>query len=162
EAGKALQALEVPAYNFVMELNGIQVPVRTFNDYNRPLLEYTLPWERGYAEAPQRTMESLLLSASARLRSLPGSLNAQTNLIHNSDAHAAKLEELSKPTPFPEQERLTQVEKELGEVNKRLGMADEAKLDAEQEVALDADTDDEGVSSEDEAVMDGDVTFGMT
>src|SRR6185437_8126308 len=105
-------------------------------------------------DTPQRTMESLLLSTAARLRSLPDIIVKQEIWIKNSDDAADKLESLSKPTPFPEQERLTQVEKELKEVNGRLGMADEAKLDAEQEVSLDADTDDKGVSSEDEAVMD--------
>lgn len=164
EATEWLKTQDVPTMNLHATVDGVPITIRTFDDWNKPVMEYMVPyptlWRSGsgsgpeaisgtqnsWHTAPERTLESAVRSIESVLRALPAQIESLRAATEFRTSKVARLQELAKDDKPSAQKELHDAQKELGEVNKRLGI-DELAAAHEQEVSI-ADTADESDKAE--------------
>lgn len=152
EAGEWLKTQDVPTMNLHITVDGVPVTLRTFDDWNKPVMEYNVPyptlWRGGsgsgpesiagtqnsWHTAPERTLDSVVRSIESVLRNLPAQIENLRAATEFRNSKVARLKELAKEDSPGQNNDLHIAQKELGEVNKRLGI-DELAAAHEQEVS---------------------------
>lgn len=139
EAFKYLEAMKLPPVPFFMEINGVQVhaePPKTGNNGSDQIW-YTPSYAvRGFL-APEPNMKSLGMSLESRLRNLNDDIEEKRGAIKRAREDAEKFEKLSKDGSFPEKAELAEVNRQIAEVEKRLGLGNvNAGSQAEAEGAV--------------------------
>jgi broad specificity phosphatase PhoE len=159
-AGEWLKTQDVPTMNLHITVDGVPVTLRTFDDWNKPVMEYMVPyptlWRGGsgsgpesiagtqnsWHTAPERTLASAVRSIESVLRNLPGQIDNLRAATEFRNSKVARLQELAKEDRGSDNKELHEAQKELAEVNQRLGIDDLAAAH-EQEVTSTVEANDE-------------------
>jgi N12 class adenine-specific DNA methylase/2'-5' RNA ligase len=145
KASEWLKEQPNPITNFHIEFNGLHVPVSYDNN---KVMHYMMPYGQGQFPVPSNNLAGLIPSIEARMRNLESSeIESSTDRAAAQLTKAEKLEKLS--ATYEKEAKLAEKEKELDEVNRRLGISD-AKAAMEQEVNAEAGTESEAAPETEE------------
>ena len=159
DANAYLEAMELPPGTFWMKVSGINVAVKPrvesrIKDEAATHVEYSLEYENQEHTIPEQTMVSLVRSINARLREIPSDIRRSLDKAEREEEDAKRYREQLKKKDFPEKDDLDQVEKDLREVEKRLGLGNintgSQAAGEEAQADVDAETPDAEVSDKDE------------
>ena len=171
-ATEYLEAMkELPQGTFWMKVNGINVSVKPRvenvlggkgEDGKTTHIEYALEYENRDHTTPEQTMASLGRSIESRLREIPSDIRRSQTVAEREEEDARRYREQLKKRDFPEKDELDKVEKDLREVEKRLGLGNintgsqasgeeaQADVDAETPEEEPADKDEDSEDEKDE------------
>jgi N12 class adenine-specific DNA methylase/2'-5' RNA ligase len=162
-----LEAMELPEGTFWLKLNGVTVVVKPRvenrlggkgEDGKTTHVEYALDYENQDHTIPEQTMASLARSINARLREVPSDIRRSKEQAERQDEEARRFRAQLEKKDFPEKDELDKVEKDLREVEKRLGLGNinsGSQAAAEETQAdVDAETPDVEVPEKDEEEED--------
>ncbi|HEY1808841.1 MAG TPA: 2'-5' RNA ligase family protein [Acidobacteriaceae bacterium] len=145
-----LEAMDIPPVNFHMTWNGIgvAVEVKPANKESQAQGISGLNYQPDYITgrnfaAPSRDMTSLARSLESRLRQIPTDLEEAKVELPRLRAKAQRLDEIAQSKDFPEKAQMEKVEKELAEVERRLGIRSDVENAMAQAVTAEVSDDPE-------------------
>jgi N12 class adenine-specific DNA methylase len=182
-AGEYIEAMAIPGVRFYMKVNGVEVsvdPTGTIKEHDPnvigkdgthwidvPSVSYDLEFEESSSyfhnnRAPQYTMESLVRSIEANMRSIPKHIAREVKSIAANEEDKPQFQKLADREEFPEQKELEKVRADLDEVEKRLGLGNvnSGSQADKEETAAEVDTSAEPEPAEEQEEEGDDVEDG--